>query len=257
MGTSRAKTSLTKGGAFPTLIAIITMFFTATAAPVASAVLGALLLTGLIALSVVLTLAASRLLSKTVLKGEASSFTLELPPYRRPQFLRVLIRSVFDRTLFVLGRAVAVAAPAGLVIWCLANVSAAGETLLSHCCALLDPFGRLLGLDGTMLAAFLFGFPANEIVLPLAVMAYTAEPVMPALGALSDVRALLTANGWTWQTAVCALLFTLLHWPCSTTLLTIRKETGSARWTLLACLLPTAFGVAACMLSTAVMRLVG
>lgn len=255
MGTSRAKTSLTKGGAFPTLIAIITMFLAAGVSGALSGVVGALALTGVLVLGVLCTLAASRLLSATVLKGETSSFTLELPPYRRPQFLRVLVRSVCDRTGKVLLRAVAVAAPAGLLIWVMANVSVAGGTLLSLCCNALDPFARLMGLDGVLLTAFILGSPANEIVLPLAVMAYTAQSFMPELGALSDLRTLLVQNGWTWATAVSTLLFSLLHWPCTTTLLTVYRETGGKRWTLLAALLPTAFGVIACMLFTFVVRL--
>ncbi len=238
-------------GRFPTLIAILTMFFVGTQAGVLSSLLSALLLTGIILLGVGLTFAATRLLSATVLKGVPSSFTLELPPYRRPQVGRVIVRSIFDRTLFVLGRAAAVAAPAGLLIWLMANVTVEGTSLLSHCAALLDPLARLMGLDGVILTAFLLGFPANEIVVPIILMAYLSQGSLLELESLAEMKALFLANGWTWATAVSMLLFSLMHWPCSTTLLTVHKETGSWRWTALAALLPTAAGVISCMLFTA------
>ncbi len=237
-------------GRFPLLLAVIAMFF-ALSSPVS----GALILTLCVLAGVGMTFAASRLLSATLLKGIPSSFVLELPPYRMPQIGRVVVRSVFDRTLFVLGRAVAVAAPAGIVIWLFANVPAGGGTVLSACTGFLDPFARAFGLDGVLLMAFILGFPANEIVLPLAVMAYMQQGAVPQLPALEELRALLAANGWTWVTAVCVLTFSLFHWPCSTTLLTIKKETGSWRWTLVAALLPTLIGFFACFLIASAARL--
>ena len=195
-----------------------------------------------------LTLAASRLLSATILKGVPSSFTLELPPYRAPQIGRVILRSVFDRTLFVLGRAAAVAAPAGLVIWMLANITVGGIPVFSHLTAFLNPFARLLGLDGVILLAFVLGFPANELVMPLIVMGYLATGTLADIADLASFHTLLLANGWTLTTALCTLFFAVAHWPCSTTCLTIWKECRSVKWTLAAIALPTVFGCALCFI---------
>ena len=230
-------------GRFPALIALITMFFAA-----GGAFVPALLLTGVIAGAVLLTFAATGLLSATLLRGLESGFVLELPPYRMPQVGQVLVRSIFDRTLFVLGRAAAVAAPAGAAIWALANISVGGASLLQHAADALDPVGRLLGMDGAILLAFILGLPANEIVLPVAVMIYTAQGGLAPLGGLASLRGVLAANGWTQATAACVMIFSLLHWPCSTTLLTIKKESGGMRWAVLAAALPTAFGAALCVL---------
>ena len=235
-------------GRFPTLIALISMFLVVMPEGPLSSLTSSLMLTLFILLGITMTFFASRLLSATILKGVPSSFTLELPPYRRPQIGKVIIRSVFDRTLFVLGRAACVAAPAGLVIWLMANISVGSGSLLSHCAHFFDPFARLLGLDGVILTAFLLGLPANEIVMPIILMAYTAQGSLMDFSSLTELRQLLTANGWTWITAVCTILFSLMHWPCSTTLLTIHKETGSWKWTLIAFLLPTLFGMALCFL---------
>ena len=231
-------------GRFPALIAVISMFFAGGSGSLVSA----LLLTALIVFAVAMTLLASRLLSATLLRGVPSSFTLELPPYRPPQIGRVIIRSVLDRTVFVLGRAAAVAAPAGLVIWLMANISIGSGTLLSLCAGFLDPLGRLIGLDGVILMAFLLGFPANEIVIPIMLMAYTAQGMLIDYQGLGELRAILVQNGWTAKTALCFLIFALMHWPCSTTLVTIKKETGSLKWTLVSLLTPALMGVALCML---------
>ena len=239
-------------GRFPTLIALLTMFFVGTAGGGLSPVLSALLLTAAIVLGVGITFAMTKLLSETLLRGVPSSFTLELPPYRKPQIGKVLVRSVFDRTLFVLGRAAAVAAPAGLVIWLMANITAGGVSILAHCAAFLDPFARLMGLDGVILLAFILGFPANEIVIPIIIMAYTAQGSILELDSLAQMKDLFVQNGWTWVTAVSVMLFSLNHWPCSTTLLTIKKETGSLKWTALAAAIPTGVGVALCILFNAV-----
>lgn len=239
-------------GRFPTLIALLTMFFVGTAGGGLSPVLSALLLTAAIVLGVGITFAVTKLLSETLLRGVPSSFTLELPPYRKPQIGKVLVRSVFDRTLFVLGRAAAVAAPAGLVIWLMANITAGGVSILAHCAAFLDPFARLMGLDGVILLAFILGFPANEIVIPIIIMAYTAQGSILELDSLAQMKDLFVQNGWTWVTAVSVMLFSLNHWPCSTTLLTIKKETGSLKWTALAAAIPTGVGVALCILFNAV-----
>ncbi|MGN1001699.1 MAG: ferrous iron transport protein B [Oscillospiraceae bacterium] len=239
-------------GRFPTLIAVLTMFFAGSGE---SSLLSALLLTAVIVLGVGMTFLVTKLLSMTVLKGVPSSFTLEMPPYRRPQIGKVIVRSIFDRTLFVLGRAAAVAAPAGALIWLLSNVTVGELSLLARCAEALDPFARLMGLDGVLLMAFFLGFPANEIVLPIAIMAYLSQGTITELGTVAEMRAIFTANGWTWITAVNVLLFSLMHWPCSTTLLTMKKETGSWKWTALGFVIPTACGVAACMAFTAVTRI--
>ena len=241
-------------GRFPALIALMTMFFAAASG---SSLVSALLLTAALVLSVGLTFGATRLLSVTVLRGRPSAFALELPPYRAPQVGQVIVRSVLDRTLFVLGRAAAVAAPAGMILWTLANGRIGGVSLLAWCANALDPLGRAMGMDGVLLLAFVLGFPANEIVLPIAVMGYLAQGSLGDSLGLAQMHALLTANGWTWTTAVSAVLFFLLHWPCSTTLWTIRRETGSAKWTLLAALLPTAMGMALCTAFTALARALG
>ena len=245
------------GGPFPTLIAIITMFFVGTSGGPGRGLLAALLLTGVILLGVFLTFGVSRLLSGTLLRGVPSSFTLELPPYRRPRIGQVVVRSVLDRTLFVLGRAAAVAAPAGLLIWLCANVQVGGDSILNWCTGFLDPFARLLGLDGVILMAFLLGFPANEIVIPIIIMAYLSTGSLLEFDSLDALRQLLVDHGWTWLTAVCTMLFSLMHWPCSTTCLTIGKETKSAKWTLLSIAIPTGIGMAVCFLVASAARLLG
>ncbi len=235
-------------GRFPTIIAMISMFFAGMSASVSNSALSALMLTGVIFLGAIMTFLVSKILSKTVLKGVPSSFTLELPPYRRPQIGKVIIRSVLDRTVFVLGRAVLSAAPAGALIWLLANVSVGGKSLLSFCAAFLEPAGRLIGLDGVILLAFILGFPANEIVVPIMIMAYMSKGEILELSGLFELKELLVSNGWTVWTALCAIIFSLFHWPCATTMLTIKKETGKGKWTLLAALIPTAAGILMCLL---------
>ena len=213
-------------GRFPALIALMTMFFSLSG----STLTAALLLTAALVLCVGLTFGATWLLSVTVLRGKPSAFALELPPYRAPQVGQVLVRSVFDRTLFVLGRAAAVAAPAGMVLWALANVHPGGVSLLTRCAAALDPLGQAMGMDGVLLLAFVLGFPANEIVLPIAVMGYLAQGSLSDALGLAQMHALLTVNGWTWTTAVSAVLFFLLHWPCSTTLWTRPAAQNGRCW---------------------------
>ena len=244
-------------GRFPTLITLITLFFVGTAGGLWQGVASSLLLTGTLVLGVGMTFLVSRLLSNTLLKGVPSAYALELPPYRRPQVGQVLVRSVLDRTLFVLGRAAAVAAPAGLVIWLCANVTVAGASLLDWCTGFLDPLGRLMGLDGVILMAFLLGFPANEIVLPIILMSYLSTGTLQDTGDLQALGALLAANGWTWLTALCTILFSLFHWPCSTTCLTIARETRSVKWTLLSIVIPAGLGMGLCILTASAARLMG
>lgn len=244
-------------GRFPTLIAIITMFFAGMFIGPFKSVISTVLLLGVILLGVFMTLMMSKLLSKTILKGVPSSFTLELPPYRKPQIGKVIVRSIFDRTLFVLGRAISVAAPAGIVIWLMANVTVGDMSLLTHCANFLNPFAQAIGLDGYILMAFILGVPANEIVVPIIIMSYMATGSMLELESFTELRALLVSNGWTWLTAVCVMLFSLMHWPCSTTCLTIRKETQSWKWTAVSFLVPTVMGVIICFVFTSVVRLLG
>ena len=235
-------------GRFPTLLALSAIFFAGRGGMVP-----ALLVTGFVVLGVGLTFLLTWMLSRTVLKGVPSSYVLELPAYRRPQVGQVVVRSLLDRTLFVLGRAVAVAAPAGLILWLLAHWTVGGVSMLNHAAAFLDPVGRFLGMDGVILLAFLLGFPANEIVIPIAVMIYQAQGALSDTGTYAALGQVLTDNGWTWVTALCVLLFSLCHWPCSTTLLTIRKESGSWKWALLAALAPTTLGVVLCALVNVVL----
>lgn len=242
-------------GRFPTLIAIISMFFAGAVAFPYNSLVSTLLLTGTIIIGVIATFLTSKLLSKTILKGFPSSFILELPPYRRPQIGKVIVRSVFDRTLFVLGRAVLVAAPAGLLIWIMSNIFVGETSILAYCSNFLDPFARIIGMDGVILMAFILGFPANEIVIPIIIMSYLCTGTLTNLESLDELYLLLVNNGWTWLTAVCTMLFSLLHFPCGTTCLTIKKETGSLKWTAVSFILPTVIGVLTCFLVTSTARI--
>lgn len=244
-------------GRFPALIAIITMFFAGAVILPLQSFFSALILLGVILLGVFMTLAVSKFLSKTFLKGVPSSFALELPPYRRPQIGKVIVRSILDRTLFVLGRAVVVAIPAGLIIWLLANTSVNDISILKYCTDFLDPFARMIGMDGVILMAFILGFPANEIVIPIIIMAYMSTGSLADMQSLEQFHTLLISNGWTIVTAVCVMLFYLFHFPCSTTCITIYKETKSLKWTALAFLLPTLTGLLLCFLVASAGRLFG
>ena len=245
-------------GRFPTLIVLAAIFiggggagalsgsFTAAAAILAAIVLGA-----------AVTLGVSKILSQTLLKGLPSTFALELPPYRKPQLGRILVRSFIDRTLFVLSRAVIVAAPAGLLIWILAHTMVGDLTVLEWGARFFQPFGSLLGMDGYIVLAFLLGFPANEIVIPIVIMSYLSSGALLELNSLEQLQGLLLDHGWTWLTAVCVMLFSLNHFPCGTTLLTIYRETRSIKWTAAAFLIPTLTGITICFLVTQTARLLG
>ena len=233
-------------GRSPLLIAIIGMFFCG------SSIYSAILLLVLIAFSLLVTMGASRILSSTVLKGVSSSFVLELPPYRKPKIMPLIADTVREKILFVLARAVVVAAPAGLVIWALANININGSSLLSIISEFLEPFGQFIGLDGTMLLAFILGFPANEIVIPIALMMYLSTKELGDYSSLEALKGILVDNGWTVTTAICTCVFSLFHFPCSTTLLTIYKETRSAKWTLLSFVTPLITGVIICAVINAV-----
>lgn len=242
-------------GRFPTLIAIITMFFTASISLKYKSLISTLILTLTIVFGVFVSLIISKLLSKTLLKGIPSYFSLELPPYRRPQIGKLIIRSIFDRTLFVLYRAILVAAPAGLLIWCLSNINVNDISLLKYCTSFLDPFAKIIGLDGVILMAFILGFPANEIVMPIIVMAYLCAGSLTDVSSPATLCTLLTNNGWSTLTALCTMLFSLMHFPCGTTLLTIHNETKSTKWTALAFILPTLVGLTCCFLVNGVAKI--
>jgi ferrous iron transport protein B len=243
-------------GRFPTLIMLSTVFVAAAFPPAVASLAAAGSVVGIVLLGTLFTLAASWALSKTILKGEASVFTLELPPYRRPGLGRILHTSLVDRTIFVLWRAMLTAAPAGAVIWLLANISFGGESLAVRIANGLDPLGWLMGLDGVILLAYIIAIPANEIVVPTMLMVYMSQGMMTELDSFDALRKLLVdQHGWTLLTAVNLMLFSLLHNPCATTILTIYKETLSGKWTAIAALMPLAIGFAVTMFTAAVARL--
>ena len=245
-------------GRFPILISISTIFIAAnfTQSSVAGGILSAIVVSIIIIIGVMMTLIVSRILSKTILKGIPSNFILELPPYRKPQIKKVIVRSLFDRTIYVLGRAISVAAPAGIIIWIFANIFVGDNSLLTICANFLEPFAHLIGLDGYILMAFLLGFPANEIVMPLIIMSYLKKNTMVEMNNLEELRLLLINNGWTLLTAVNIMIFSLIHYPCATTLVTIKKETNSFKWTLASFLIPTIMGIIVCFIVTQIWRAV-
>lgn len=244
-------------GRFPFLISIATIFVAGLYGGLQSTFIATLAVIGVVIFGIFLSLMISRILSKTILKGMPSSFVLELPPYRKPQVGKILVRSIFDRALFVLGRAIAVAAPAGLVIWLLANVGIGGESLLTWIANFLNPFAQLMGLDGYILTAFILGIPANEIVLPIILMCYLRGTALMDMEDTFAIGQILIQNGWTILTAINVMIFTILHFPCATTLLTIKKETGSLKWTLLSFAIPTVLGIVICMGTNLIYHLIG
>ncbi len=235
-------------GRFPTLIAVATIFMGGAVASAYETAVAAATVTGLVLLGITVTFITSWALSHTILKGEPSSMTLELPPYRKPQLGAILYRSIIDRTIFVLMRAVTVAAPAGALTWLLGNIFIGDLSIISHCANFLAPLGHAIGLDGFILMAFILGLPANEIVIPILIMAYMSSGYMLEFASLEELRNLFLANGWTWLTAVNTMLFSLLHWPCATTLISLKKETGSSKWTGVAFLLPTVIAFTVCFM---------
>lgn len=242
-------------GRFPFLITIATIFIAGAFAGgngFLASILSTFAVIIVIIFGIFLTLVISKILSKTILKGMPSSMILELPPYRKPQFGKILVRSIFDRTLFVLGRAISVAAPAGLVIWLMANIGINGQSLLSIIANFLNPFAKLMGLDGYILTAFILGIPANEIVLPIILMCYLKSGTLVNIEDTIQIGQILIQNGWTMLTAMNVMLFTILHFPCATTLLTIKKETGSWKWIAISFAIPTVCGIVLCMFTNLV-----
>lgn len=234
-------------GRFPILITISSIFIGSLFANKYSSFISTIAVLGVILFGISMSLFISKILSKTILKGESTSFVLELPPYRKPQILKVITRSIFEKTIFVLGRALAVAAPAGIVIWLMSNLFIGDSNLLTYVANFLDPLGKLMGLDGYILTAFILGLPANEIVLPLILMSYLANGELINIEDISSIGEILIKHNWTLITAINTMIFSLLHFPCSTTLITIYKETKSLKWTSLAFLIPTICGIIVCM----------
>lgn len=235
-------------GRFPTIIAIITMFMIGFKYSLINSVLSSIVLIIVVLIGIFMTFIISKFLSKTILKGVPSSFTLELPPYRKPQFIKIIINSIYDKTLKILFRAIIVAAPAGLIIWIFSNTYIDKISIFEHITIFFDPFARSIGLDGVILVAFILGFPANEIVIPIMLMGYLKTSVMTDYSNLYELKNILVNNGWTIKTAICTIIFSLMHFPCSTTCLTIKKETNSYKWMFLSILIPTICGILFCFI---------
>ncbi|EGS5728882.1 ferrous iron transport protein B [Clostridium perfringens] len=242
-------------GRFPMLISIAAIFIGGISVGIKESFISALTVTVVIILGVLMTLLVSKILSKTILKGMPSNFILELPPYRKPQVGKVIVRSIFDRTLYVLGRAIAIAAPAGAVIWIFSNIMIGDSSILTICADYLSPLANAIGVDGYILMAFILGLPANEIVMPIIIMSYLRATTMLELDNLYELKELLVANGWTILTAINVMILCLMHYPCGTTLWTIKKETKSFKWTALSFLIPTVAGIVICFITTQLWRL--
>ena len=245
-------------GRFPFLITIATIFFSGaiySGETLKSSLISTFIVFTVICIGIGFTFLVSYVLSKTILKGSTNCTLLELPPYRKPQFGKILIHSLVDRTLFVLGRALSVAIPAGIIIWILSNIQISDISLLTYIANFFDPFAKLMGLDGYILTAFILGLPANEIVLPIILMCYMQTGSLVEMDNIHSIFNILSANGWTIVTAINVMIFSLLHFPCGTTLLTIKKETKSWKWCIISFILPTTIGIILCMLINGVFSL--
>ena len=235
-------------GRFPMIIALITMFFIGFKYTIYNSLLSSLILTLIILLGIFTTFIVSKILSITILKGIPSSFTLELPPYKKPRFFKVIIKTLYEKTIKILLRALAVAIPAGLIIWLLSNIYIDNISLFKHITMFLDPFGKKIGIDGTIVLAFILGFPANEIVVPIMLIGYLGNSSLTEYNNLQELKKILIDNGWTIKTALCTIIFSLIHFPCSTTCLTIKKETKSFKWMFLSIIIPTLIGICICFI---------
>ena len=243
-------------GRYPSIIAMISIFFIGNKYGILSSFMCALMLVLVILLSIIMTFIVSKYLSKTLLKGEKSSFILELPKYRKPKIGSVIVRSILDRTIFVLGRAITVAAPCGLIIWLMINIKINGLSLITIASNYLDTIGYLIGLDGVILLAFILGIPANEIILPIILMTYMSSGNLISYDSLESLKEILINNNWTILTSICFIILSIFHYPCATTLLTIKKETGSIYWTIISFILPTIIGISLCFIITTITRLI-
>ena len=241
-------------GRFPALISIISIFFILKN-KILNSFVNVAIFASIIIISILITLIVSKILSKTFLKGEYSFFALELPPYRKPNFIKVIVRSIFDRTIRVLARAVVVSIPAGIIIWLLTNLSINSHSLIYYLTNIMNPFGLIIGLDGVILMSFILGFPANEIVIPVMLMIYLSNNTMLDINNMNEIKNILITNNWTIKTAICMLIFIVFHFPCSTTMLTIKKETSSTKWTLLSFFIPLLIGVILCLIVNVIFNL--
>jgi ferrous iron transport protein B len=245
-------------GRFPTLIMLATIFVAASFPPAFASFAAAGAVVGVVLIGIFFTLLVSWGLSKTILKGEASAFTLELPPYRRPKIGQILYTSLIDRTIFVLWRAIQTAAPAGAVIWVLGNIYLGGISLAQHIANFLNPMGILIGLDGVILLAYIIAIPANEIVVPTMMMVYLGTGMMTDIPGLTELKTLLvTQHGWIMLTAVNLMLFALLHNPCATTIMTIYKETNSKKWAAMSVLITLGLAFLVTFVTASIARLFG
>ena len=243
-------------GRFSMLISLSAIFIGEMISAVSGSVAAALFVLILIAVGVSVTMLVTSVITRFFLKEDDEGFALELPPFRKPKIVKTLIRSVFDRTLHVLGRAIRVSAPVGAVIWLIANINIGDKSVFMLCAGFLDPFAQLMGLDGVILLAFILALPANEIVLPIILMGYMASGTMADAGSLAGLREVLVSSGWNILTAINVMLFSVLHFPCATTLWTIKKESGSTLWTFAAFVVPTAVAVAVCMMTTGIYKII-
>ena len=242
-------------GRFPMLIALISMFLVNNNGGVISSLLIALYLVLIILLGIVMTFIVSRIVAKCLHLKE-SSFVLELPSYRKPKIISVIVRSILDRTIFVLGRAITISIPAGIIIYVLANNYIGDNNVITILSNVLNPIGILIGLDGVILLSFILGFPANEIVIPIMLMAYTSNGVIANYESIDTLKNIFIDNGWTVLTCICTIMFTIIHFPCSTTVLTIYKETKSKKWTILSILIPTLCGFILCLVVSIIYRII-
>lgn len=244
-------------GRFPTLIAMISIFITyGIGNRFVNSLVSSLMLLVFIVISVIMTFIVSKILSCTILKSKDATFVIEMPPYRRPEVLKTIVRSVIDRTLFVLIRAICVSIPAGIIIWICSNVYIGGVSILSICSNFLEPFGSFIGLDGVIVLAFILGLPANEIVIPIIIMAYLCTGNITGYTSLNELRDILISNGWTIVTALCFIFFTMFHFPCGTTIVTIKKETNSLLWTIISIIIPTLVGIVCCFILSNLLNLI-
>jgi ferrous iron transport protein B len=244
-------------GRWPTLILLASLFMAAGYTGGMQTLVTAGVVVGMVVIGIIVTLTVSWALSKTALKGVPTHYTLELPPYRKPKIWDTIVRATLDKSIYVLKRAVIVAAPAAVLTWVLANVFIGDTSLLMYIVNFLDPFAKLLGLDGYILAAFILGLPANEIVVPILLMAYLSTGSLTELADLTQIKQLFLEHGWTWLTALNMMLFSLLHFPCGTTLVNIYKETKSAKWTFLSFAIPTIIAIVVTFLTAQLVHWLG
>ncbi|WP_342564559.1 nucleoside recognition domain-containing protein [Paenibacillus sp. FSL R7-0345] len=245
-------------GRWPTLILLSSLFMVGASATGALRTFStALVLMGIVLVGITVTLTVSWVMSKTMLRGVPTHYTLELPPYRRPQIWKTIVRSSKEKSLNVLTRAIVVAAPAGILTWILGNVVIGGDSVLNHMAAFFDPFAQLLGLDGFIIMAFILGLPANEIVLPILLMGYMSSGAMVDVEGIGSIKELFLSHGWTWLTALNMMLFSLLHYPCGTTLVNIYKETKSLKWAVLSAVIPLGIAIGVTFAIAQIVRLLG